>query len=132
MEDTTGYKGHSLVESDDSTSYLVSPTGVRIASFSMYWGEDMPDIQPLIDGLDCGRDHANVEQAIRHIVDQYELMTTTGWERFSKRVYGFFDRGIGVAIVAVAAVVGAIAAIVAAVASILTYLNTLANTIPPP
>ena len=78
--------------SDGSTSYLESPTGVRIASFFVPWGEDMPNIEPLIDGLDCGRDHASVEQAIRHIVDQYELMTTTGWERFSKRVYGFLTK----------------------------------------
>ena len=126
------HNGYSLVNSESTTSVLESPTGVKIASFFTSWGEDMPNIEPLIDGLDCGHDHPTVEHAIRYIVDRYERMTLTRRERFNKRVAVFFSRGVGVAVVALAAVVGAIAAIVAAVASILTYFNTVAPSVPAP
>ena len=82
-------------------------------------------IVSLIDGLDCGQgdDHATEEHAIRHIVDQYERLTTTAWERFRRRISGFFSHGGWGAVAAVAAIIGAVAATV----GILTYINTVAQ-----
>ena len=132
MPDTseTGYKGFVLQPSQQTGSYhLVSPTGVTVAVFQHFMGSTKPGIVSLIDGLDCGQgdDHATEEHAIRHIVDQYERLTTTAWERFRRRISGFFSHGGWGAVAAVAAIIGAVAAIIAATVGILTYINTVAQ-----
>ena len=122
-----GYKGYTLKQSDTGSTHLVSPTGVKIAIFSYVVGQTMPRISSLVDGLDCGNNYATEEHAIKHIVREYELLTTTTWERYRKSVSEFFSHGGWGAIAAIAAIISAIAAIIAAVVGVdtLNFLGTL-------
>ena len=124
MEES-GYKGYSLIASGQTgASHLVSPTGVKLAVFKKVFGRKLPEIMPLVDGLDCDENHATEEHAVKYIVDRYEKLTTTGMQRFRKRVSNLFSHGGWGAVAAVASVIAAIAAMVAAAVSILTYINT--------
>lgn len=63
---------------------------------------------PLVHGLDCGEGHDTEEQAIKYIVRQYELLTTTRMERFCIHLSQAFDHGAWSAIAAVAATIAAV------------------------
>ena len=98
-----------LVEGDRAGSYrLISPSGVRIALFGYTLGTSRPRIMPLVDGLDCGEGHKTEEQAIKHIVHQYELLTTTRMERIRIQLSQAFAHGAWSAIAAVAATIAAV------------------------
>ena len=119
----TGYKGYVLVEGDRAGSYpLISPSGVRIALFGYTLGTTSPRIMPLVDGLDCGEDHKTEEQAIKHIVRQYELLTTTRMERFRIHLSQAFAHGAW----------SAIAAVAATIAAVMGMLNFFKEQPPPP
>ena len=68
----------------------------------------MPKIMPLVEGFDCGEGHKTEEQAIRYIVRQYELLTTTRMERFRSRLSRAFAHGVWSAVAAVAATIAAV------------------------
>ena len=68
----------------------------------------MPKIMSLVEGLDCGNNHATQEHAINHIVREYELLTTTMWERFRKNASEFISHGGWRAIAAIVAIIAAV------------------------
>lgn len=105
---------------DDGQRTWYSPTGVPLAVFQDYMGGEKEYV-PLYDGLEFEGDFASEDDAVKHMIRQYELLTTTRGERFARSVSGVFKHGAWGAIAAAAA-------ILAAVLGLLTYLNTLPTT----
>ena len=97
-----GYKGYRLIDAGQpGASHLVSPTGVKLAIFQRYLGDDPTDVVPLVDGLTVGSKHRSEEHMIRHVVDQYERITKDWWQRnirgVPRKVVGWFVTAVTLA-----------------------------------